>query len=324
MDVDSFIALHQAEWRRLDAAVAKGAKSLAARPGPEIDDAVRLYLRASAHLAEARVHYGDTALHAYLNALVARSHAAIYSARPRTLRGFLGMFGSRYRRAIRETAPFIVAAAALFVAVALAVMLWVALSPDARAGLIPPAARSAIQHASGRRSGIGVPSSTLSVFILLNNFLVACFAFAFGITLGVGTLYLLLQNAALLGLLAGGFQAAGKSGAFWSLILPHGLLEITAICIAGGAGLRIAWAIIHPGELGRAEALGRESREAVVVVVGVFPAFAMAAAVEGFVTGVLPGQIAIGLGAALAAAYAIFLFGLPRRGGSKPALRLDP
>src|SRR5205085_1300062 len=145
----------------------------------------------------------------------------------RTVRGFLALFGSRYRRAIRDTAPFIVAAAALFVVVALATQLWVDLSPQARAGLIPAAARGAMQHANGHRPNFGIPSSTISVFILLNNFLVACLAFAFGITLGVGTLYLLVQNASLLGLLAGGFQAAGRSGAFWSLILPHGLLEIT-------------------------------------------------------------------------------------------------
>ncbi len=244
---------------------------------------------------------------------MARAHAAIYSARPRTLRGFLALFGSHYRRAIRDTAPFILAAAALFVAVALATQLWVDLSPQARAGLIPPAARAAMQHANGHRPHFGIPSSSLSVFILLNNFRVACLAFAFGITLGVGTLYLLVQNASLLGLLAGGFQAAGKSGAFWSLILPHGLLEITAICISAGAGLRMAWAMIHPGELKRTEALTRESREAVLVVVGVFPAFAVAAAIEGFITGTLPGAATIALGATMAAGYLLFLFGAPVR-----------
>lgn len=313
MDVDSFITTHRADWDRLDRAVVKGAASLASRPGPEIDDAIRLYLRATSQLAEARIGYRDAALLEYLNDLVARAHAAIYSARPRTIRGFLALFGSRYRRAIRDTAPFILAAAGLFVAVALATQLWVDLSPQARAGLIPPAARVAMQHANGHRPDFGIPSSSLSVSILLNNFLVACLAFAFGITLGVGTLYLVVQNASLLGLLAGGFQAAGKSGAFWTLILPHGLLEITAICISAGAGLRMGWALIRPGELKRTDALARESREAVMVVVGVFPAFALAASIEGFITGTLPGALTIALGATVAAAYLLFLFGVPGR-----------
>jgi uncharacterized membrane protein SpoIIM required for sporulation len=180
--------------------------------------------------------------------------------------------------------------------------------------LIPSEARDAIRRAGGSRPDVGIAPPALSTFILENNLLVAFLAFAFGITLGIGTVYVLTQNAVLLGALGGAFGAGGKAGAFWSLILPHGVLEIMAICIAAGAGLRMGWSLIDPGDRPRSVALADEARDAVLVVVGVIPAFVMAALIEGFLTGqtgVPP--LEIGVGAAVAALYLLFLF-RPRAG----------
>jgi len=149
--------------------------------------------------------------------------------------------------------------------------------------------------------------------ILVNNVIVAFLAFAFGIGLGIGTVYLVIQNAVLLGALAGAYQAAGKAGVFWSLVLPHGLLEITAICIAAGAGLRMGWSVIAPGERLRGRALAEDSRDAVLVVTGVIPAFGIAALIEGFITGTsIPAGVQLGLGTGVAVAYLAFLFAKPR------------
>ncbi len=142
----------------------------------------------------------------------------------------------------------------------------------------------------------------------------AFLAFALGVTLCIGTLVVLVQNALLLGVLAGAFQAVGNGGRFWALVLPHGILELTAICIAAGAGLRMGWALIDPGDRPRSVALREETSEAVVVVVGVIPAFVVAAIVEGFVTGSgVPDAIEIGLGIVLAVGYVALLIGLPVR-----------
>jgi len=312
VDVDAYIAKHRPEWQALDTACRKGAKGMASLSGPEIAEVVRLYQRASSHLAEARTRYHDPALHEYLNRLVGRAHAAVYSGRPRTVRGFLSLFGARYREAFRRTAPFIAVAAVVLVAVALATDLWIASSPEARAGIVPPAARDAIRHATGGRAAEVGPA--VSTFILVNNVQVALLAFALGITLGIGTLWIVVQNAVLLGLLGGAFQGLGKASVFWALVLPHGLLELTAICIAAGAGLRMGWSMVAPGDRPRTTALAEEATQAVLVVVGVVPAFAVAAFIEGFVTGTaVPNWIEIGLGAAVAAAYVAFLVGLPRR-----------
>jgi uncharacterized membrane protein SpoIIM required for sporulation len=310
VDLDSYIAKYGPEWKRLDEATARGASGLAKLDGPQIRDVVRLYLRASGHLAEVQTRYRDPRVMAYLNAVVGRAHGALYSAAPRSLRGGVRIFGARYREAIRRTAPFILAAAGLFLVITIAAALWVANSREAQVGILPPAAREAIRHAHGERADLGLDAAAVSTFILVNNLQVAFLAFATGIALGIGTVYLVVQNAVLLGVLAGAFAAAGKSGPFWSLILPHGLLEITAICIAAGAGFRMGWSLVEPGDRPRSRALAEEARDAVMVVLGVMPAFGVAAIIEGFVTGsALPNPIELAIGAAVAAGYVLLLFG---------------
>ncbi|MGH2726479.1 MAG: stage II sporulation protein M, partial [Actinomycetota bacterium] len=315
MDVDSFIAKYRPEWDFLERACSRGTRGLGKLPGEEIERVVEAYQRASTHLAEARLRYGDQALHDYLNGLVGKAHAALYGARARTVRGFLRTFGANYREAARSTAPFIAVAAVILVAVSVATLLWVAWSAEARAGLLPGFAEESIRQAGGGAGGIGsLPSGHLSTFIFLNNIQVSFLAFAFGIGLGVGTIYLLAQNAVLIGTLGGAFHAAGRGGSFWSLILPHGFLELIAICIAAGAGLRMGWSIIDPGDRTRGRALVEEARMSVMVVVGVIPAFLVAAVIEGYVTGSsIPGAVQLALGGLVALAYVLVLFARPAR-----------
>lgn len=313
MDIDSFIATYRSEWTRLEAACAQGGRGLSSLSGAQIGEVVRLYLRASMHLAQARTQFHDPRLDGYLNGLVTQAHAAIYSAQPRSTRGFVRLFVVRYPEALRRTSPFIFVAAGILAVVVLASWAWVATSPEAQIGLLPPAARDAIREVGGRSRDLG-PAPSLSAYILFNNVLVAFLAFALGITWCVGTIVVLIRNALLLGVLAGAFQVVGNAGSFWALILPHGVLELTAICIAAGAGLRMGWALIDPGDRPRGRALRDETREAVVVVIGVIPAFVVAAVIEGFITGTaLPDALEIVIGVGLAGLYVAFLLGWPVR-----------
>ena len=313
MDIDSFIATYRSEWTRLEAACAEGGRGLSSLSGDEIGEVVRLYLRASTHLAQARTQFHDPRLDGYLNGLVTQAHAAVYSAQPRTTRGFVRLLAVRYPEAMRRTSPFVFVAAGILLVVVLASWAWVATSAEAQVGLLPPAARDAIRQTGGRSPDLG-PAPSLSAYILLNNVLVAFLAFALGITLCVGTIVVLINNALLLGVLAGAFQVVGRAGSFWALILPHGVLELIAICIAAGAGLRMGWALIDPGDRPRGLALRDETREAVVVVVGVIPAFVVAAAIEGFMTGTaLPDGLEIAIGVGVASLYVAFLVGWPVR-----------
>jgi uncharacterized membrane protein SpoIIM required for sporulation len=320
MDIDTFIEKYRPEWEWLEEKTRRGSRGLSSLSGGEISEVISRYLRVSSHLAEAQTRFGDQRLETYLSGIVARAHASIYGAKVTSWRAFLRLFGTRYRTAIAATRPYILIMAALMVAVWLATMLWVAGSREARAGILPPFAREAIERATGERRDFGVSAGTVSTSILLNNVRVAFLSFALGITAGVGTAWVVAFNGVLLGALSGAFQAAGKSGIFWSLVLPHGFLELVAICIAAGSGLRMGWAIIDPGDRTRTQALAEEARAAVLVIVGVIPAFIVAAFIEGFLTGtpLLPAAVEIGIGAIVAAGYVWLLFGKGIRGAPTP------
>jgi len=308
MDLDSYIQAHRQEWSQLEEAAAGGTRSLGSRSGEDITEAVRLYLRASSHLAEVQTRYHDPALERYLNGLVGRAHGAIYGASPASARSFLRFFGTRYREVFRRTLPFIGVVAALMALVVMATDLWVAGSREAQAGLLPGAAREAIRGAGEGTNPGDVGSGALSALIFQNNVQVSFLAFALGITLGIGTIWVITTNAIFIGLLAGSFQAAGEGWRFWSLVLPHGFLELIAICIAGGAGLRMGWALVEPGDRPRTTALGEEARDAVLAILGVIPAFAVAALIEGFVTGRTGSPVVeVAIGAVVAAAYLTLL-----------------
>lgn len=312
MDLDSYIQAHRQEWQRLETLVGGGADRPA---GAAIDETVRLYLRASGHLAEVQSRYHDPSLERYLDTVVSRARAAIYVEEPSSARSIVRFFVRRYRAAVRRSLPHVAAVSALFAAVTTAIAVWVATSAEARAGLLPAGARDAIERAGGRSDAFDIAPPALSTMIFQNNVQVAFLAFALGITLGVGTIVVIVLNASLIGSLAGGFHAAGAGWAFWSLVLPHGFLELIAIFLAGGAGLRIGWAIIDPGDRPRIQALGEEARDAVLVVMGVIPAFAIAAAIEGFVTG-RTGEpvVEVVFGGMVALAYLVFLLVPERRG----------
>lgn len=313
MDIDSYVAEHGPEWRSLEAATAGGSATLARLPGPRIDEIVRLYLRASTHLAEVRTRYHDPRLEHYLSSVVSRAHAAIYGVRPRSVRAFLAVFGRTYRDALLRTLPFVLVMAGLLLSVGLAADLWTAWSREARAGLLPPWVREAAARSRGGGL-VDLDPALASTAIFVNNVQVAVLAFVLGITLGIGTIWVVVQNALLIGSIAGAFQAAGRADVFWALVLPHGLLEVTGICIAAGAGLRIGWSLVEPGDLPRSGSLALAARDALLVVVGVVPAFGVAALIEGFVTGRtgLP-WLEVGLGAVVAAGYLARLLGPGRR-----------
>ena len=109
--------------------------------------------------------------------------------------------------------------------------------------------------------------------------------------------------------MAGLFHAAGQAPKFLGLILPHGLLELTAVCVAGAAGLRLGWTIIDPGDRPRGVALAEEARQAMVIVLGLVVVFAAAGIIEGFVTGsALPTFVRVGIGVAAEVGFLLYFW----------------
>jgi uncharacterized membrane protein SpoIIM required for sporulation len=265
---------------------------------------VTLYQRVSAHLSHARVAYRDPGLTARLTALVASANGVIYGKRPRTLGAVRTFFAETFPAAVWTCRGAILASAVLLFGPALLVGAWLAHSDRALDVAIPETQQEALLESQFEDYYSSAPAAQFSTQVLVNNIQVSFLAFALGIFLCVGTGYVLLNNGVNIGVMAGLFAAAGQQGKFYGLILPHGLLELTAITIAGGAGVRLGWTVVAPGDRTRGAALAEEGRRAVVLVIGLMLAFVTAGIIEGFVTpSDLPTAARIGIGLAVEVAF---------------------
>lgn len=308
MDIDRFIARNQPTWQRLDALTARarrGVRSLA--PG-ELDELVQLYQRTSAHLSHARTYYGDAALTRRLTSLVAAASGVIYGKRARTLRAVGRFFTSTFPAAVWSSRRFVLVAAAFMFVPALALGAWLSTSDRALDAAVPEATQQALLESEFEDYYSSAPAAQFSTEVLINNIQVSMAAFAAGVVLCAGSAYILATNGAYVGIAGGLFVSAGQGGKFFGLILPHGLLELTAIVIAGAAGMRLGWAFIAPGDRTRTEAMADEGRRSVVVVLGLAVAFVVAGIIEAFVTpSGLPTVARVGFGAAVETAFVAYV-----------------
>ena len=297
MDVDSFLTANQPTWDRLTALLAKAGRGVGRLSPQELEELVVLYQRASTHLSYARTNYRDPGLSATLSGLVARAGAVVYGTRPRTLRAVGRFFAVTFPGAVWHSRRFVAAGAALFLVPAFAIGLWLANSPAAVEASGPKAVREAYVQQDFEQYYRSAPAAEFASQVFTNNVQVSIMAFAGGIAFCVLTAFVLVTNGAHVGVAAGLFASVGQQAKFWGLILPHGLLELTAVFIAGGAGLRLGWTLIDPGDRTRKTALAEEGRRALVVVLGLVLVFAAAGTIEGFVTGSsLPTWARVGIG----------------------------
>ncbi len=303
MDVDSYIRANQPVWARLDELTARAGRSVGRLSAAELDELVRLYLRVSTHLSYARTFYRDAALTASLTGRVARANAVVYGTRSRTLRAVGRFFAVTFPAAMWHVRHFVAVSAALLFVPALAFGIWIANSTSALEATGPDAVRQAYVQEDFEDYYSSAPAAAFASQVFTNNVRVAVLAFAAGIAFCVLTALLLAFNGAQVGIAAGLFHAVGEAPKFWGLILPHGLLELTAVCVAGAAGLRLGWTLIDPGDRPRGVALTEEGRRAMSIVLGLVVVFGVAGAIEGFVTGsTLPtaARLAIGITAEVA------------------------
>jgi uncharacterized membrane protein SpoIIM required for sporulation len=304
MNVDAFLQDRQASWSELDQLL-RASKGRPARLGAA--GVVRLgalYRAAVADLATARRSFPGEAVTVRLEDLVLRGRAAVYASggRGESVRAF---FATTYWRAVRERPVALVLAALL---------LFVPMAAGTAWGLADPSA--AARMAPGAAAGIGNPrddadlglspadSSRFSAEIMTNNIRVTFTAFAGGVLLGLGTAAALVFNGLLLGAVTGIALDAGNLDVYLQLIVPHGVLELSCIVVAGAAGLRLGRAILLPGTGRRGPAITAEARRSVQLVAGTAPWLVLAGLVEGFVTPAGIGPVtATVVGTALAAAF---------------------
>jgi uncharacterized membrane protein SpoIIM required for sporulation len=243
------------------------------------------YRATAADLALARRRFPSDPVIYRLEQLVQRGRQAVYHTTPKTatLREFVS---HGYWRRVRERPLLLLCAGLLLMLPMFLAGYWAWRDPGPASGLAPESYQAVTEpRESGQDLGISVDEqSELATQIFTNNIRVALMAFAGGILLGLGTLYVLVYNGILIGAIAGLAVGAGNAEPFFELVLAHGVLELSCIIVAGLAGLRIASAIVDPGNRERGRALREESRAAVELMLGTAGWLVVAGLVEGFIT----------------------------------------
>jgi uncharacterized membrane protein SpoIIM required for sporulation len=254
-------------------------------------DDVRLlgqyYRSATADLAVAQRDFPRHRVTVYLNRLVARSHSVIYRGEPLALRKIWRFVVAGYPRAYRQAFPFILTAALLFFVPALLVGLLTYARPDTARWTLPAQIQDNVRQLQEQDLWTDIPVGErpyASSFIAQNNIRVSFLAFAGGVTGGLLTLYLMLVNGLILGGLSGVAWHYGVGFELWTFVIGHGVVELSVIFIAGGAGLMLGWSILRPGYLRRRDALAQAAVQAVRLVAGCIPLLLIAGTIEGFIS----------------------------------------
>lgn len=318
VDIDRFIAANGPVWERLGALTVRGRRGARGLHPAELDELVRLYQRASTHLSYARTYYDDATLTSRLTGLVASAQSVVYGTRPRTGRAVGSFFSATFPAAVWHVRRFVGAAALLLLVPFAAVAIWIATSDEALEASAPAAVRATYVERDFESYYSSEPAAAFATNVFTNNVRVAILAFASGILLCVVTAGLLVYNGAAVGVAAGLFTAAGQPGRFWGLILPHGMLELSAVIVAGAAGLSLGWAVVVPGDRTRRDALAEQGRRSVSIVLGLIVAFFVAGLIEGFVTGQpWPTSLRVGIGALAWLVFVLYVVVLGRAAASR-------
>lgn len=275
----------------------------------ELQELGLLYRQIAADLAALREDRGSVHFARYLNQLLARAHNIIYSARKASPSAIVRFFILNYPVVFRRNLRFVAVAFAVFALGALVGGALTYQDPDFKLSILgPQMVRTIEKREMWTHSIVGVKPQASS-YIMTNNLSVGFMTFALGITAGIGTLYMLLFNGLLMGVIGMACHLSGMSLQLWGFVAPHGVLELPAIFIAGGAGLRIAAGLLFPGYLPRRESLVRAGTEAVQLLLGTIPILIIAGTIEGFVSPTsLATRLKFGMAAALFVLLLIYLF----------------
>lgn len=297
MTLETFIDDRRERWAELEAAVQRAHRGrLRGVPAQDIERFGLLLRHAASDLAIARRDHPEAPVTEYLNALCARAHPLLYRGTPIRLSSLAPFYATGLPRAFRTAWPYVLASLALLALGFLAGWLAVDLRPDLRATLVP---QSLFDEMARGHIQANVPDAPLAAsFIIQNNIRVALVCFAGGVLLGLPTALVLLANGWLLGTIAAAVHLGGYDLEFWSLIVPHGVIELSVIVIAGGTGLMLGGAILRPGHRRRGEALGTAGRRAATLALGVATLLIVAGTLEALVSpSALPGAAKLAIGA---------------------------
>lgn len=320
----ALLRVKRARWEEFRALVARvRRRGLRRLPAQDVGDFAARYREIAADLARARTYGASAETRFALERLVGAGHNLLYRPGRTSVRGAAVWIARGFPALVRARWRPVALAAVLLFGPAIGSYLLLRARPDLEPHLLSPAMLARAEDAPSRRdagSGYVDPPALghafFSTAIISNNVQVAFFAFALGIAAGLGTAAVLLVNGLHLGSVLAAYANRGALDVIGVFVLPHGVIELLAIAIAGGAGLWLGSGLVLPGRLTRRAALARRARDAIALVAGVAVLLTVAGLIEGFVSPApIPDAAKLGVAAVAAAGLALYLVG----GGREPA-----
>lgn len=294
MNRREFIAKRVAAWKRFEALLNRLDRASIRKFTPgEASEFSRLFRELSYDLSIVRSRDWGLALAEYLNDRVSRGHNAFYGAPPGNFAYFVQFLAAGFPRLFRANVGyFLVAAMTFFGSLGIT---WAIIQNDPMLAqrIIPREQLDMMNEmysdrpdAAGAKSGksesFGEERAAMAGFYTQHNVGIALDCFGRGILFGFGTLYTLIYNGIAIGAIAGYVIAQGHSEKFLSFVVSHGSFELTAIAVAGGAGLMLGDSLLRPGQRSRIESLRVRGLEAIRIACGAAVMLMIAALIEAF------------------------------------------
>lgn len=310
MDVDAFVLAHRDTWDRLEDLIRRRRRLT----GAEADELVDLYQRVSTHLSMVRSSAGDSALVGRLSTLVARARAAVTGAHAPLRREFVRFWTVSFPVVAYRARYWWLGTTAAFLAVAILIAVWVSHNPDVQAAIGTPAEIAQIVDHDFESYYSDHPAGLFALQVWTNNAWLAVICVAFSVLLGLPIPYVLFVNAANVGVMAGLMAGAGKTSFMLGLLIPHGLLELSAVFLAAAVGMRLGWSVIAPGDRPRVQVLAEQGRAVVAVAAGLVVMLFISGLLEALVTpSPLPTAMRIAIGVAAEALFIGYIWHFGRR-----------
>ena len=287
MPLDRFINERKTAWQRLEGLLhLVDRMSLRKLHREEVRELGRIYRRTASDLAIARAESRDPRLINYLNSLVIRAHGRIYRADAQGGRRIRNFFARDFPQTFRRTWRYTALSFVVVLVFSVGSFIGTRLDPEFSefAGISPYFREVVINKRTHWWQDLNEANQIGSSQIFTNNIRVTFYAFAYGAMLGVGTLYILAFNGAMVGAILALTYRAGFGNDLVAFMVGHGVIELSCIFISGGAGLLIGSALLMPGDLTRGDALKSRGLDAIYLVVGCVPLLVIAGIIEGFIS----------------------------------------
>jgi uncharacterized membrane protein SpoIIM required for sporulation len=287
MSNDRFIDNHKSAWQRLEKLLTLlDSTSLSKLSREEVRELGRIYRRTASDLAIARAESRDPRLINYLNSLVIRAHGRIYRADAQGGQRIRDFYAREFPRTFRRTWRYTGLAFFVFLLFSVIGFAGSYRDPDfsEMMGVSPAFRELAIETKTHWWEDLNQANQIGASSIFTHNIQVTIYTFAFGALFGVGTLFYLAFNGANIASVVALTYRAGFGNDLLTFMAAHGVIELSCIFMAGGAGLLIGSAMIMPGDLSRGEALKTRGKEAVRLMMGVATLLVIAGLIEGFIS----------------------------------------